>query len=109
MKNKTLISQFTVISVALIISNLGHFDHAGFSAVAQQTSAALNLPPEEQSLVKAIMSAADPAAKLKASADLIKKHPKTLARLRVAEQMARQIAGVSDASQKLSLAQEYQK
>jgi len=108
-KIKTLISQITLISVAVIISNLGYSGHAGFSAIAQQTSPTLNLSPEEQNLVKAIVSAADPAARVKASADLIKKYPKTLARPRVARDLAGQIANLTDASQRLSLAQEYQK
>ena len=108
-KIKTLTSQITLISAAVIISNLGYFGHAGFSAIAQQTSPTLNLSPEEQNLVKAIVSAPDPAAKVKASADLIHKYPRTLARPRVARDLAAQIAKLTDASQRLSLAQEYQK
>src|SRR6266481_922595 len=67
-----------------------------------------NLSPEEQSMVKAIMAAPDPAAKLKAVELLIKKHPQTPVRERVARDAANQIDGVKDAAQKLTLAQQYQ-
>src|SRR3989442_13920763 len=55
------------------------------------------------------MTAADPAAKLKAAADLIKKYPKTSVRPRVAQGLLDQIRGVTDLTQKANLAQEYQK
>jgi len=65
--------------------------------------------PEELSLAKAIMSAPDAAAKLKAAAELLKKHPKTALRPQVAGGLTGEIARVTDASQKISLAQDYQK
>ena len=68
-----------------------------------------NISPEEQTLARNIMSAADPAAKLKAAAELIKKYPKTSVRPRVARTIASEIASVKEAPQKLILAQEYQK
>ncbi len=55
------------------------------------------------------MSAPDAAAKLKAAAELIKKHPKSALRPRVASTLVNEIAKVTDASQKISLAQDYQK
>lgn len=55
------------------------------------------------------MAAPDAAAKLKAAAELIKKHPKTALRPGVASNLAGEIGRVADASQKISLAQEYQK
>jgi len=58
-------------------------------------------------MLKAIMAAPDPAAKLKAVEVLIKKHPKTSVRERVAREAANQIADVKDAAQKLTLAQQY--
>jgi len=65
-----------------------------------------NLSADEQKLVGNIMSAKDPAAKMNAVAELIKKHPKTSVRQRVAENAANQIANVKDNTQKLTLAQQ---
>ena len=67
-----------------------------------------NLSAEEQSLAKAIMSAPDAAAKLKAAGELLKKYPKTALRSRVARDMATEIDGIAEASQRLSLAQDFQ-
>ena len=67
-----------------------------------------NLSPEEQTIVKAIMTAPDPVAKLKAVEVFIKKYPKTTIRERVAREAANQIADVKDAAQKVTLAQQYQ-
>jgi hypothetical protein len=61
---------------------------------------------DEQKLVSSIQSATDPAAKLKAAAELIKKHPKTSVRPQVAENMANEVANVKDNAQKLILAQQ---
>ena len=65
-----------------------------------------NLSPDEQKLVGSIMSAKDPGAKLNAAAELIKKHPKTSVRQRVAQNVANQVANVQDNAQKLTLAQQ---
>lgn len=67
-----------------------------------------NISSGEQTLLKGISTAANPAAKLKAAAELIKKYPKSSARPRVASEMADQIAVVANAPEKLTLAQEYQ-
>jgi tetratricopeptide (TPR) repeat protein len=77
------------------------------AALAQGGSGQPNVSAEEQSLARAILAAPDPAAKLKAAAELIKKHPKTALRPRVARDMATVIDGVAEASQRLSLAQDY--
>ncbi|HXM50178.1 MAG TPA: hypothetical protein VN956_20220 [Pyrinomonadaceae bacterium] len=78
------------------------------SLTAGQRPGQPNLSPEEQSMVKAIMAAPDPAARLKAVEVLIKKHPQTPVRERLAREVANQIASVKDAAQKLTLAQQYQ-
>src|SRR2546423_11955188 len=78
------------------------------AAIAQPQGRGPNLTPEERALVGNIMSAADPAAKMKAVAELIKKYPKTEIRARVAQRAADQIAQVTDANQKLAFAQQYQ-
>ena len=67
-----------------------------------------NVSPEEQNLLKAITTAPDAAAKLKAAEALIKKYPKSVARPQVVLSLADEIAGVKDATQKTALAQEYQ-
>ena len=69
----------------------------------------LNLSPEEKTLANAIVSAPDPAAKLRAAAALINKYPKTLIRSRVAEGVADQISQDKDAAQRIQLASDYQK
>ena len=79
----------------------------GMTARAQQ---AQTNPPalsaDEQKLASNIMSAKDAAGKLNAAAELIKKHPKTSIRLRVAGNMANEVANVKDNTQKLTLAQQ---
>ena len=79
------------------------------TALAQGGPGQPNVSAEEQSLAKAIMSAPDAAAKLKAAAELIKKHPKTTLRPSVASGLANEIAKVTDAAQKISLSQDYLK
>jgi hypothetical protein len=71
-------------------------------------SAQPNVSPEEQSLLKGIMTAPDATAKLKAAEALIKKYPNSVERPRVARGLADEIAGVKDVAQKITLAQEYQ-
>jgi tetratricopeptide (TPR) repeat protein len=68
----------------------------------------INLPPEERTLAAKIMSAPDPAAKIKAAGELIKKFPKTSARTVIAAALSDDVAGVKDKSQKLALAQQLQ-
>jgi hypothetical protein len=67
-----------------------------------------NLSLDEQNMVRNIMSATDPAAKMKAVADFIKKYPKTSVRSQVAQTAAAQIAALKDPAQKLAFAQQYQ-
>ena len=81
---------------------------AAIASVAQPQGRGPNLSPEERNLVQNIMSATDPAAKMKAIADLIKKYPKTEVRPRVAQSAADQIADLKDANQRLIFAQQYQ-
>ena len=70
-------------------------------------SAQPSLSADEQKMIAAITAATDPAARLKAVEALIKKHPKTSARGRVAREAADQIADLKDATQKVTLAQQY--
>jgi hypothetical protein len=66
-----------------------------------------NMNPDEQKMAMAIQSAPDPAAKLKAAGDFIKKYPKSSLRPRVAHGLAEQISAVTDPAQKVTLAQSY--
>jgi hypothetical protein len=93
--------------ILIIISSFAGRGSATFSVLGQGRTGQLNLSPEEQNLGREIMSAPDPAAKLKAAAVLIKKYPKTVLRARVGGSLADQIAGIADATQKISRAQEY--
>lgn len=78
------------------------------SALAQAgKSGQPNISSGEQTLLKGINAAPNPAAKLKGAAELIKKYPKSSLRPRVASDIADQIAGVAEPSEKMSLAQEY--
>jgi tetratricopeptide (TPR) repeat protein len=70
-------------------------------------SAPPNLSADEQKMIAAITAATDPAARLKAVEALIKKHPKTSARGRIAREAADQIGDLKDAAQKVTLAQQY--
>ena len=80
----------------------------GSSVGAQGKSDRPSVSAGEQKAAEAITSAPDPAAKLKAGAAFIKKYPKSTLRSRVAQALANDIAAVKDATQKISLAQEYQ-
>jgi len=76
-------------------------------AIAQPKQAAQPvLSEDEQKLAAAINAAPDLAAKLNAAGDLIKKYPKTSLRSQVVENMASQVANVTDNAQKLALAQQ---
>jgi hypothetical protein len=63
---------------------------------------------DEMKAAQAIMAAPDPAKKLKAGEDFIKKFPKSAIRPRVAHGLIDQISAVTDAGQKVALAQEFQ-
>ena len=66
------------------------------------------LAPEEGKLVDKIAAAPDPAGKLAAAAELIKKYPKTAIRGQVVLELANRIREVKDFAQKLTLAQQLQ-
>jgi hypothetical protein len=105
------------MTIKSFASRVALFAIFGCLITAGMTSAVLaqggpgqpNVPPEELSMARAIVSAPDAAAKLKAAAELINKHPKTGLRPRVASGLANEVAKVTDASQKIALAQDYQK
>ena len=93
---KRLLSVLMITFVAAIVS------------VAQPQGRGPNLSPDEQNLARSIIAATDPAAKMKAVAELIKKYPKTEIRAKVAQLASEQIAACKDPAQQLAFAQQYQ-
>jgi len=79
----------------------------GTAAFAQPAESKAS--PDEMKAAQAIMAAPDPAKKLQAGEDFIKKFPKSSIRPRVARGLVDQISAVTDAGQKVTLAQEFQK
>jgi hypothetical protein len=99
------------VALALMVAITSCLVSAGVtsSTLAQGgQSAQPKVSPDEQKLAEGIMAALDSAAKLKAAAEFIQKYPRSSLRGRVAQGMADEINGVAEASQKLSLAQNYQ-
>ena len=62
---------------------------------------------DEQNMMKAVMTAPDPAVQAMAAADFIKKYPKSTLRPRLAKELAQKIDGTTDPAQKVSGAQKY--
>jgi hypothetical protein len=96
-------------AVALMIALVLCLASASTASVMAQggKSAQPGLSADEQKMLAAITAATDPAAKYKAVEALIKKYPKTSARGRVAREAADQVADLKDATQKVTLAQQY--
>src|SRR5947207_15476614 len=113
MKIKSSVTSVLMMSAIILISGLFSSGNIASSACAQGRGEGRprgqNLSPEEQNLAKAIMTAADPAAKLQAAAELNRNYPKTSAPPRVAQALLDQISGVTAASQKANPAQAYPK
>jgi len=102
------VGSFAVFASAFIVLGWLPVVNARTLAALAQGTDAPKISAGEQKLADAITAAPDPAAKLKAAAAFIKKYPKSALRPKVAALAADQIAGVTDAAQKISLAQEYQ-
>src|SRR5207253_10017363 len=77
------------------------------SSTLAQGPARPNLSPEEQTMVKAILAAPNPAAKLKAVEALIKQHRKTPVRDRVAHEAANQLADLKDSAGRVAVAEQH--
>jgi hypothetical protein len=100
-------------SLAAGVALASLFVLAGWSSIVRAQAAQAKpdqhkVSAGEQKAADAITAAPDPAAKLKAGAAFIKKYPKSALRARVAQALANEIADVKDATQKITLAQEYQ-
>ncbi len=92
-----------LLTIALVTFVLG-----SQPPVPAQGNTKPNISQDESNLAQKINSAPDAAAKLKAAAELIRKHPKTAIRGQVAQEIANRIQDVTDPTQKLTLAQEFQ-
>ena len=77
--------------------------------VLTQEQAKPKVSEAEAKAVAAINSAPDAAAKLAAAGEFLKKYPKSTLRSEVAAYVAGEIAKVTDANQKLKLAEDFQK
>jgi hypothetical protein len=68
---------------------------------------AASLSDGERKAATRINEAKDPAAKLAAATEFIKKYPKSTIRAKIADHIAGQISGTQDAAQKITLAESY--
>lgn len=80
---------------------------ANASVAAQEKPKEVKLSEGERKAAEKIQKAADAAAKLQAADEFIKKHPKSSLRPQIAGHLAAQINAVTDATQKLTLAESY--
>jgi tetratricopeptide (TPR) repeat protein len=104
-------AQYSVCEkVNIMVSRLSAlvFVSVMLGAVAFAQPADSKVSPDEMKAAQAIMAAPDPGKKLKAGEDFIKKFPKSTIRPRVARGLVDQISAVTDAGQKVALAQEFQ-
>lgn len=108
MKNRSFVRRAALALTVVLAGWLVSANVTPLTLAQGSKPAQANISGDEQKLAKAISLAPDAAGKLKAAAELIKKHPKTSLRPRVAADLAEQIDGVKDAGQKITLAQEYQ-
>ncbi|HEX6624259.1 MAG TPA: hypothetical protein VF064_11140, partial [Pyrinomonadaceae bacterium] len=65
------------------------------------------LPPDEAKAANKIITATDAAGKLAASAEFLKKYPKSEVRRQVAEHVAAHVSAVQDAGQRITLGEQY--
>ena len=96
------------LALIVVVSILSLSAQATVSSSLQENGKP-KLSPDEAKAVAAINSAVDAPAKLTAAEAFVKKYPQSTARLSVANYIAGQIGQVSDAAQKLSLAEKFQK
>src|SRR6266849_5276439 len=64
--------------------------------------------PDEQKMAQAIQLAPDPAGKVKAAGDFVKKYPKSSLRPEIARKFVDQIHEMTDGAQKIAAAQMFQ-
>src|SRR6266568_1171047 len=94
-----------VLALIVVVSTLS----LSVQSSSLQENGKPKLSPDEAKAVATINSAVDAQAKLTAAEAFVKKYPQSTARLSVANYIAAQIGLVSDAAQRLSLAEKFQK
>ena len=100
MKTKTIISSCLAFVLSLFFVAL---------IVAQEQKPAVKLSEGETKALNAINALTDPAAKLKAVEEFLKKYPKTPIRVELADTAAVEIAKVKDPAQAVTLGEAAQK
>jgi tetratricopeptide (TPR) repeat protein len=110
MKSKclSLLCVISVFSLVVCIGPSGFARHASADALTQE-QAKPKVSEEEAKAAAAINAAPDAGAKLAAAGEFLKKYPKSTLRLQIASYVAGQIAQVADATQRLTLAEGFQK
>ena len=103
MKTRSFLSQtLGICSLALL------FNGVAVAVVGQQDKNKPKVSEAEIKAVSAVESAPDINAKMAAAEEFLKKYPKSASRVNVAKYMLDQVEVVTDANQKLALAQKYQ-
>lgn len=100
MKTKTIISHCIGFTLSIFIVAL---------TVAQEQKPEVKLSDGETKALNALNALTDPAAKLKAVEEFVKKYPKTPVRIQLADTAAAEIAKVKDPAQAVALAEAAQK
>jgi hypothetical protein len=113
-KSVILLRVVSAISLAIwlsssVFANAPAYPQQQSESSKSQETKKPEIPEAEANAANAINSAPDAAAKLAAANEFIKKYPKSAVRLNVAKYLAGQIGGVSDATQRLTLAESFQK
>ena len=102
-----LLSIVFAFSLAFTAGSSGSARHVASVVLTQEK--APKVSDAENKAMLAINSAPDAPAKLAAAGEFLKKYPKSTLRLQIASHVADQIAQVADATQKLALAEGFQK
>jgi tetratricopeptide (TPR) repeat protein len=110
MKSKflSLLRVISVFSLVVCIGPSGFARHVSAGALTQE-QAKPKASAAEAKAADAINSAPDAVAKLAAAGEFVKKYPKSALRPQIASYVAGEIAQVADATQKLALAEGFQK
>jgi hypothetical protein len=104
MKTRSLLSR------AILLCSLALVFNASIMAgviTSQDKNSKLTVPDAEAKAAKAVEAARDINAKFVAAEEFMKKHAASKARPQVAQYLASQVFGVTDATQRLALAQKY--
>ncbi len=102
------ISMTVWISSSVFAHTPGNQPQQSESSKSQETKKP-DISEAEASAANAVNAAPDASAKLAVAEQFIKKYPKSAVRLDVAKYVASQIGSVSDATQKMTLAENFQK